>query len=175
MRRRWFLLLASATAGAIAVGSAAARPKITTDAAPGADFSSYKTFAWVNPRPPAGMDPVAFGRIRSAVESGLAAKGYQPGDPGDLSLILSVGARQKADLESWGRFGLQQSVYQYTEGTLSVDAFDTKTRQAVWHGQASETINPDKPNVKAVDAAVAELMSKFPPGGGSAPAAPAKP
>jgi hypothetical protein len=171
MDRRSFLALAAAGAISLASSADAARPKITTDAAPGANFGAYRTFAWVNPLPPQGMDPVAFGRIRTSIESGLAAKGYQKSDAGDLSLILSVGAREKAQFESWGRFGMQTDVYQYTQGTLSLDAFDTKTRQAVWHGQASETINPDKPNYGAIDDAITKLIAKFPPGGGAAPAA----
>jgi hypothetical protein len=163
-----FLVLASAFAGA-----AQARPTISTDTAPGADFGAYRTYSWVNPLPPRGMNPVAFDRIRTTIEDGLAAKGYRKADPGDLSLILTLGAREKTDFESWGRFGLQTDVYQYTQGTLSLDAFDTKTRAAVWHGQASETINPDKPNYKAIDDGVTKLMAKFPPGGAPPPTAPA--
>jgi len=168
MHRRSFLLLTSAAASAIALG-AQARPQISTDAAPGVNFAAYKTYDWVNPLPPAGMDPVAFGRIRTAIENELAVKGYQKveGDAGDLSLILSIGARQKTDVESFGRFGLQTSVYQYTEGALSMDAFDTKTRQAVWHGQASETVNPQKPNLRAINDGITKLVAKFPPGGGA--------
>lgn len=173
MHRRAFVLLAGAAASAIAL-AADARPSISTDVAPGANFASYKTFAWVNPQPPRGMNPVAFDRIRTTIENGLIAKGYQKADPADLSLILSIGAREKTQFESWGRFGLQTDVYQYTQGKLALDAFDTQTRQAVWHGQASETVNPDKPNFKAIDEGVAKLVAKFPPSG-AAPAAPASP
>lgn len=169
MHRRWFLILTAAAS--IAALPASARPTISTDAAPGVNFQTYKTFSWVNPTPPAGMDPVAFGRIRSEIEDDLAAKGYLPGDPGDLSLILTLGERQKTDIESWGRFGMQTSAYQYTVGALSLDAFDTKTRQAVWHGQASETVNPDKPNFKAIRDGIDKMVEKFPPGGGTPPAA----
>lgn len=167
MQRRSFLLLASAAASALAL-PAAARPTITTDTAPGANFAGYKTFTWVNAQPPRGMNPIAFDRIRTTIENGLAAKGYQKADPGDLSLILSVGAREKTQFESWGRFGLQTDVYQYTQGNLVLDAFDTSTRQAVWHGQASETINPEKPDYTKIDEGVAKLIARFPPGGGAA-------
>jgi hypothetical protein len=172
MHRRCFLI--AAVAVAVALPAAAARPKITTDTAPDANFANYRTFSWVNPLPPQGMNPVAFDRIRMTIESGLAQKGYQKADQGgDLSLILSIGAREKTQFESWGRFGLQTDVYQYTQGQLSLDAFDTKTRQAVWHGQATETINPDKPNYSAIDEGVTKLVSRFPPSGGTAGASPA--
>jgi hypothetical protein len=172
MHRRTFLAFAGAATGAIAVRARAARPQISADAAPGVNFAAYKTYAWVNAQPPQGMDPVAFERIRSSIEDELFSRGYQKADPGDLSLILSIGAREKTQFESWGRFGLQTDVYQYTQGALSLDAFDTKTRQAVWHGQATETINPDKPNPGAVAEAVHKLIAKFPQGGGAAAAAP---
>jgi len=170
MHRRVFLVLAGAVASGVALPAGAARPTISTDVAPDANFANYKTFAWANALPPRGMNPIAFDRIRTTIESGLAAKGYQKADPGDLSLILSIGAREKTQFESWGRFGLQTDVYQYTQGMLSLDAFDTGTRQAVWHGQALETVNPEKPDYKAIDEGVGKLVAKFPPAGGAAAA-----
>jgi hypothetical protein len=172
MRHRSFVAVGAALGAALALTAHAARPDVSTDTAPGASFSAYKTFTFVNATPPGGMDPVAYQRIVDDVSTGLTEKGYQKGDPGDLSVILTLGAQNKADVETWGRFGLQTDVYQYTEGKLSVDAFDTKTRQAVWHGQASETINPNKSNPAAIDKAVSKLMAKFPAGGGAAPSAP---
>lgn len=174
MLRRSFL--AGAAVGLLLAGAAqAAKPDISTEAMPGVNFAGYKTFTWVNMPIPAGMDPVSYQRIQMAVEGALAGKGYAKADPGDLSLILTLGARQKTEFQSWGWLGRQTDVYQYTTGKLSVDAFDTKTRQAVWHGQASETINPDKPNPGKVDQAVAKLMDRFPTGGSYAPPASSAP
>lgn len=148
-----------------------AGPSISTQAAPGVNFSAYKTYTWVQAQVPAGGSPITYQQIISDLDSALAQKGYvKAASNGDLSLILTLGAREKTDVESWGRFGLQTSVYQYTQGQLSLDAFDTKTRQPIWHGQASQTINPDKPNPAKVDAAIQKLMTQFPP-----TAAPARP
>jgi hypothetical protein len=170
MHRRSFLLLSVAAAGAMSAGSSAAGPKISTDAAQGVNFASYKSFAWVSTAAPSGMNPVAFDRMRTNIESALAGKGYQKaaGDTGDISLILTVGAQDKTQINSFGRFGLQTDVYQYTEGTLSLDAFDTMTKKPIWHGQATETVNPGKTNNKAIDDGIAKLMAKFPAGGGGA-------
>jgi hypothetical protein len=161
MGRQMILFSGAAFCVALAFG-AHAGPKISTDVAPGADFGRYKTFTWVETRPPGGMDPVAYGRIMQDVETGLEAKGYTKSDPGDLSLLLTVGAREKTEVNTWGYFGRQLDVYQYTEGKLSVDAFDSKTKQAVWHGQADATINPKKPNPAKIDAAVSKLIAPFP-------------
>jgi hypothetical protein len=174
MHRRTFLLLTSAAASLMSVGPAAARPQISTDAAQGVNFAAYKTFAWASAVPAGGMNPVAFDRIRTNIESALAGKGYQKaaGGAGDVSLILTIGAQDKTQINSFGRFGLQTDVYQYTEGSLSLDAFDTQTKRPIWHGQATETVNPGKTNTKAIDDGIAKLMAKFPAGGGGAPASP---
>ena len=159
MIRRGFVI-------ALAVGLLAqpawAKPKVSSDTTPGANFASYKTFAFVNALPPAGIDPVAFERIRQGVEQGLTAKGFSKAASGDLSVILTLGAKNKTDVNTWGRFGQQVDVYQYTVGQLSVDVFDTKTKQPLWHGQATETIDPQKPDPQKIQAAVADVMAKFP-------------
>jgi hypothetical protein len=168
MQRRSFLLFTSAAASLLAVGPSIARPQIATDVAPGVNFGAYKTFVWVSEVPAPGMNPVAFERIRTNIENALSGKGYQKaaaGNAGDVSLILTLGAKQQTQFESWGRLGLQTDVYQYTQGTLSLDAFDTKAKKAIWHGQATETVNPDKPNERAIDEGVTKLMAKFPAGG----------
>jgi hypothetical protein len=166
MHRRVLLISAAAFGAAISF-DAWAGPKVSTDVAPGANFGAYKTFNWVNATAPANMDPVAYGRIVQDIESALEAKGYMKGSPADLSLVLSLGALNKTQVNSWGYFGRQLDVYQYTEGKLSLDAFDSKTKQAVWHGQADDEIHPDKPNPAKIDSAISKLMTKFPGSGGS--------
>ena len=147
---------------ALALSACASTPTVSSDVTPGANFASYSTFAWVDTRPPAGMNPVAFERIRQGVEGSLTAKGYSKADPGDLSVIVTLGARDKTDVTTWGRFGRQVDVYQYTEGKLSVDVFDTKTKQPLWHGSATQTITPGKSDPAMIDAAVSGVMAKFP-------------
>jgi hypothetical protein len=151
-------------AASLSFGAPLAAQKISTQALPGVNFAAYKTYSWVNAQPPAGMNPIMYQRIMADIEQALAQKGYSKVESGDLALILTLGAREKTDVQQWGRFGLQTSVYQYTQGQLSLDAFDSKTNQALWHGQASQTINPDKPNPDKVDKAIAKLMKQFPAG-----------
>ncbi len=170
MRSRSLLVLGLSCGLALSIAVPAAAQSVTTDVQPGVNFSNYRTYAWVNAVPPAGMNPIMYQRITANLETALASKGYQKADPADLSLIVTIGAQQKTDIESWGRFGLQTSVYQYTQGQLSLDVFDTKTKKALWHGQVSRTINPDKPNPAAVDKAITKLMKSFPPTGAIAPA-----
>jgi len=152
---------------------AQARPKVSTDAVPGVNFSAYQTYSWINSPPPSGVNPVMYERIQADIEAAMAQLGYREAEDGQLSLALTIGAQQKTDIESWGRFGLQTSVYQYVEGQLSLDVFDSKTKQALWHGQVSDTVHPSKPNQAKVDAAIAKLMQQFP--ATAAPAAVATP
>ena len=130
---------------------------------PGVNFGSYKTYAWIQAQQPSGGNPIIAQQIMADIDAALAQKGYaKAAADADLGVVLTLGAQDKTDVESFGRFGLQTSVWQYTEGQLSFDAYDMKTKQAVWHGQASETVDPKKPNQKKIDAAVSKLMAQFP-------------
>lgn len=157
-------------AGVLVVSQGAAAQSISTDVAPGANFSAYRTYAWADATAPQGMNPIAYQQIMADIEAQLSSKGYQKADPGDLSLVMTIGAREKTDVTTWGRWGLRTDVYQYTEGQLSLDVFDTKTKQALWHGQATKSVNPGKFKADKAAKAVAKLMKSFPPNG-AAPAA----
>jgi hypothetical protein len=153
----------AALMAAMALSACASAPKVSSDTTPGANFAAYHTYAWASTLPPAGMNPVAFERIRQGVDGALAAKGYAKGEPGDLTLILTLGRRDRTDVNTWGRFGRQVDVYQYTEGKMSLDAFDSRTKQPLWHGQATQTINPNQSDPALIDAAVSGVMIRFPP------------
>jgi len=162
MRRKIFAALTLAV-GLTMPGMSLAGPSISTQAAAGVNFSAYKTYSWLRATAPSGGNPVLFQQIMTDIDSALAQKGYQKAESdGDVGLILTLGTRDKTDIQTWGRFGLQTDVWQYTEGQLSLDAFDTKTKQALWHGQATDTVNPKKPNTTKIDAGVQKLMAKFP-------------
>jgi hypothetical protein len=171
------LLISCAVIGmaALPFEAHAAKPATASQTASGADLSAYKTFSWVSTKAPDGVNPVAFQQAVNDVSAAMEARGYtqaNPGTPGDLSLILSYGKENRADFDTFGYTTVDASLY--TVGKLSVDAFDTKTKQPVWHGQATEHINPDKVNPAAVDTAVSSLMKKWPASaaGGAPPASP---
>ena len=149
-------------AGAIVLSAgASAKPQLKTDMAQGVNFANYNSYAWIRTNPPGGFNSVAYQRIVAHIDLQLAAKGYQKGSPADLTMVLTVGRRLKVDVDTWSRYGYRDG-YSHNEGQVSLDAFDTKTKQAVWHGQVTETVNPDKPNPAKVEAALMALMEKFP-------------
>lgn len=162
MKRETVMIAASIFAAGLST-TAVAGPSVTTQAAPGVNFSAYKTYTWVPVQVPAGANPVMFQEIMNDIDSALAQKGYQKAqNGGDLTFALVIGAQEKTDIQSWGWWGRQLSVNQYTQGQLSLDALDTKTQQPVWHGYATETVDPAKPNPAKIDAAVMKLMTAFP-------------
>lgn len=159
MNRRIFAL----GAVILTLGACETTPSISSDTTPGANFANYRTYEWVNVRPAAGMNPVSLERMRQGIEQAMVAKGYRVGNPGDISLILTVAGKERVDVQTWGRFGQNVDTYRYTEGTLTVDAFDTRTAQAIWHGRAQQNVDPGRIDPAMIDAAVAGVMAQFPP------------
>jgi hypothetical protein len=162
------MALASGLALTTAVPAAA---QTSAQTAPGANLNAYRTYEWLATAPPAGANPIIVQQIIADFDSAMASKGYQKAPGGELTLVLTLGAQDKTDIQTWGRFGLQTSVYQYTQGQMSLDIFDTKTQHALWHGQVVKTIDPTKPDQSKISKAIAKLMAKFPgTAGGAAPA-----
>jgi len=57
------------------------------------------------------------------------------------------------------------TVHTYDVGTLIVDMFDARTKQAVWRGSASGTVPSSTAQVNAaVEAGLDKLFADFPPG-----------
>ena len=65
-------------------------------------------------------------RIQSDIDLKLATKGYVRADFGDITLALTLGKRQKVDIDTWGVYGFHEDVHSYTQGQVSVDAFEFK-------------------------------------------------
>jgi hypothetical protein len=45
---------------------------------------------------------------------------------------------------------------------VALDAFDAKTKKALWHGKVTDVINPSKPDPAKADAALTKLLERFP-------------
>ena len=68
----------------------------------------------------------------------------------------------------WNEMGMATATSSTIEvGTLVLDIYDPATKQLVWTGSATKTINPSKDqqkNQKSLDKATAKLLKDFPPG-----------
>ena len=95
---------------AVLLGAACASPiKTAYDSDPEADFTSYKSYAWIKDGPLIGpsvgeaspssyISPIDDQRIRAGVESELAAKGYSKAaslEQADLVVSYAIGTEEK--------------------------------------------------------------------------------
>jgi len=160
MQRKHLILFGAASALLFSAG-VQAKPRLTTDMAHDVQFSNYTSFTWASTTAPTGINPVAFQRVQDSMAGTLASKGYAQQPEGDLTVALTVGKLTKIDLDTWNRWGYHDT-YARQEGQISLDAFDSKTKRAVWHGQVTDAIEPGKPDPEKLQAAVSQLMEQFP-------------
>jgi len=159
----------------LAINSSAGQVK--TDYDRNADFGQYKTYSWEKVKT---KDPLYVDRIKNAVNAALAAKGWTQVDSGGDVSIVAVGITQNQQTLNtyydgfgggwrWRGFAGMGEATTTTEtykvGTLVVDLFDTKTKELIWRGNASDTLsnNSDK-NIKNLDKDVEKMFKQFPPG-----------
>lgn len=133
-------------------------------------------------------------RTRAAVERELARKGYRKvsGTEADFVVSFTVGSRDRVRVQQYynnygysyhgyhhgftrygyagygypgyGNYGSTAGVYTFTEGSLVVDIFDNRSKEAIWHGSASKRLSrKDMDNVtQLIDQAIASLLIEFP-------------
>jgi hypothetical protein len=132
------------------------------------NLASFRTFGFYpqtrRPGDPLAASPINDRRIHDALDMQLRSNGFTPSAQPDFWIAYYVTTRKGLDIQD-NRFGLWQrmgnvSVNQVTEGTIVVVFVDAATRQEVWHGFASGTINP-KDLDKDVNKAVTKLIQKF--------------
>lgn len=154
--------------------------KVSVGADPGVDLTKYKTYAWS--REGASTNPIINQMVVSAIDTQLAAKGLQKVET-DPELTVVVFGSTESDIHvsnpSWapslnsistGVVVGSQS-FLVTKGTLVVDISDTKTRNNVWRGTATQTLDHGPTGDRAKDAknvekpirnAVKKMFKQFP-------------
>ncbi|MFZ0584226.1 MAG: DUF4136 domain-containing protein [Candidatus Acidiferrales bacterium] len=152
---------------------------VKTDYDHNANFAQYKTYCWEHVQT---KDPLYVDRIKGAVNAALAAKGWTQVDSGgNVSIIAIQTTHEQETLNTfydgfgggwgWRRFGgggfgdATTTTETYKVGTLIVDLYDTKTKQLIWRGSASDTLsNNANKNTDNLDKGVEKMFRKFPPG-----------
>ncbi len=183
---RTFLLL-SVLIIALAIGCGSSID-IKHDYDRGRDFSTLKVYDWFqeptiipgNARTAMVRSGLVVKRIRDAVDSQLSAKGLMKDSSNPSFLIIKhLGLDDKINVTDWGysygsygRYyggawgGRTIDVYQYTEGTLILDFIDPRTKELIWRGVATGTVDRDRPREereKRLNEAIAKILAKFPP------------
>ena len=161
------------------LASKGAAQQVKTDYDRAANFAQYKTYSWEQVKTKDSLD---VDRVKNAVNAALMAKGWtQIESGGDVSIVAMEITQNQQTLNTfyngfgggwgWRRFGgggfgeATTTTETYKVGTVIVDLFDTKTKQLIWRGAASNTLsnNSDK-NIKNLDKGVDKMFKHFPPG-----------
>ena len=157
------------------LASGALAQKVTTDYERDTDFSHYKTYMWI--MEPKTRNVLTRQRIIEDVNAALSSKGLTlVTADADLSIAAHAATKEERTLSTFydgfgggwrwrGGFGSATTmVNTYDVGTLVVDMFDARTKEAVWRGVSSKTLsdNPEK-NAASLNKAIAKMLEHFPP------------
>jgi hypothetical protein len=154
--------------------SLAAAQDVTTNSMPGTDFTKYHTYKWVPIEGGAHPNQIVDAQIKQSIDNQLASKGLTKtdSDKADLYIGYQIGVDQQKQWNAYGmggRWGGGMASAQSSTiniGTLVLDMYDPTTKQLVWTGRATKTIDPSKnqeKNQKNLDNAMKKLLKNYPP------------
>jgi len=157
-------------------GSVAAAQDVRYNSMPGTDFSKFHTYKWVVVPNATYPNQIVDAQIKDAINSQLSAKGLTltDSDKADLYVAYQTSVDQQKQWNAYGmgggwRFGggmASATSSSIDIGTLVVDMYDPSTKQLVWTGRATKTLNPSsnqEKNQKNLNNAMAKLMKNYPP------------
>lgn len=152
------------------------------------DFSKFKSYKWVTIKGADEPDELTGKRIMAAVDAELATKGLTKTDSDTADLYIAyqtaVGTEKQftsyntgwgygpgwgggwyggSGMNSTTTYGSTSTIY---VGQLDISMYDPATKQLVWRGVASKTLDPKaKPEKKDknINKAVQKLLKNFPP------------
>jgi Domain of unknown function (DUF4136) len=179
MRRRGLNRSVTVVVGlllALVAGNVARSQDVTTNAMPGVDFSKYHSYKWVVIEGAEQPNQIVDAQIKQAIDAQLATKGLTKvdGDKADLYVGYQVSIAKQQQWNAYGmggglRWGGGMATATSSTiniGTLVLDMYDPTTKQLVWTGRATKTLDPNNSQEKKqknLDNAMKKLLNKFPP------------
>jgi hypothetical protein len=169
-------LLMSAGAIALATAGCGYGIRTATDYNHSVNFSNYHDYSIVQGN--SSGNPLLDQRALADVNNTLAAKGWKevPSGQSQATVIVHAATKTKHTYQTfydgfgggwrWGGWGGNATTYvqNYKVGTVVVDIFDSKSKQALWHGFASDALsNNATSNAAATGQAIDKMFSAFPP------------
>jgi hypothetical protein len=143
-----------------------------------ANFNAYKTYQWVDTNPIQVDEQLLDKNIKRAVDAQLAGKGLRRVESGgDLLIGYQTAISKEKQFDGlpsgppwWGAWGNTRVTSSTIEiGKLVIVLFDPASKQLVWRGSASKTLDinedPDK-NYRNLEKAMAKLFKNYPSGVG---------
>ena len=167
------------------LGVAAFAQDVQFDYNRSANFNAYKTYQWVDYQNVQMGEKLLDQDIKRAVDEQLAGKSLRRVESGgDLLVGYQAGISQEKQFDSlgsggwggpfpwgWGNWGDTRVTTSTIDiGKLVVGLSDPVTKQLVWRGSGSKTLDikkdPDK-NYRNLEKAMAKLFKNYPPGLGN--------
>ncbi|MGB7439187.1 MAG: DUF4136 domain-containing protein [Candidatus Acidiferrum sp.] len=149
---------------------------VTTNSMPGIDFSKYHTYKWVTVQGATYPNQIVDAQIKQSIDNQLSAKGLTKTDSekADLYIGYQVSVDQERQWNAYGmggglRWGGGMASAQSSTigiGTLVLDMYDPTTKQLVWTGRATKTLDPganQQKKQKNLDKAMQKLLKNYPP------------
>jgi len=149
----------------------------------GVDFSKYHTYSWGTVTT---TNPFYVERVKQAVGESLRARGWRMvPSGGDSTIFAHDRVHNEQEVETtyvgmggwgggwgWGRWGGMGGMGDATTdtvdvrvGRLAVDIFDSKSKDLLWRGSATEDLSDNSgKNSKKLAGDIAKLFRDFPPG-----------
>lgn len=143
------------------------------NAMPGVDFSKFHTYKWVEIEGGAHPNQIVDAEIKQAVDTQLASKGLTKtdSDKADLYTGYQIAVDKEKQWNAWGTGrGFGGGMGTATQSTINVgsmvlDMYDPATKQLVWTGTATKTIDPSsnqEKNEKNLNKAMQKLLKSYP-------------
>ena len=158
---------------AFVIGTGSRAQDVTYNFMPGTDFSKYHTYKWVSIEGGAHPNQIMDQEIKQSVDSQLTSKGLTKtdSDKADLYVGYQVAVDQEKQWNAWGmgRFGGgmgSATSSTISNGTLVLDMYDPGTKQLVWTGRETKTLDPSsnqEKNMKNLNKAMTKLLKNYPP------------
>ncbi len=157
--------------------------QVRTDYDPTTNFSSLRTYAWLQkpsgaPRDPRIDNDLLDSRVRAAVNEELYARGYREASASpDFRVTYHVMVQRTLDVQAfpvsygyglgaWGPATTDVRVSEYDEGTLLLDVVGERSNELLWRGSAQARIDPARSpeqRTRLIQDAVHEMLDRFPP------------
>ncbi len=166
---------------------------VDTDFNPGYDFTQLKTYSWVTNGTAPSSDTrinndLIIDRVRSAVESNLAARGFVKvsGQATDFQVSWHGAIEKKLQVDTidhfyspYGYGSLYRDPFlvggstmrtstarEYEVGSIIIDILDPIKHKLIWRGSGSKMLSREsnsEETTKRIDEAVTAILKDFPP------------
>ena len=172
--------LAVTVAVALLTGACGYSIKASSDYDHSVNFARYQTFSVMKGN--SSGNPLRDQRIAADVTAALTSKAWREAPEGEAqaAVVVHTATKTKHTYQTfydgwdgwgrrrrgWGGFTAATTYEQdYKVGSVVVDIFDAKTKEAIWHGHATGVLSGNaQQNAQINDQAVAKMFASFPPG-----------